>query len=305
LYEVQETKTLRWAGKPVAEAREAELRAWVASAPQAGKRTPRLVSIALGEGTPFAVFQRQQRRMAEKLGIAFEALVLPEATPPATLRERLKALDGDPAVHGVILQHPLPPPLDFFELISTLSPEKDIDGVGSGNLGRLVAGRPLQVPSVARAVMSLLAHYRYEVPGKRVTVVGRSETVGLPLALLFLLRGAQGDATVTVAHSRTRELARATKEADLVVTCAGRPGLLTPEMIQPGVAIVDVGLSTRPDPSVPGGVVMAGDANAPRLEGVASALTPVPGGIGPVTVVELMANVLRSWAHLEGLGEMP
>ncbi len=289
----------------MAEARQAELLALQSRWPARGSRPPRLVSVALGEGTPFSVYQRQQRRWAERLGVRFEAIVLPEHTGGEVLKERLRSLDADPAVHGVLLQHPLPPPLDFFDLVSGLSPEKDVDGVGSVNLGRLVAGRPLQVPAVARAVFTLLRHYRYSLPGRPVVVLGRSETVGLPTALLFLLRGEGGDATVTVAHSRTRDLARTTRQAELVVSCVGHPGLLDRRSVGPGAAVVDVGLSTRPDPNSPGGMAVVGDADAEALRGYASALTPVPGGIGPVTSVELMANVLRSWALAEGLGAVP
>jgi methylenetetrahydrofolate dehydrogenase (NADP+)/methenyltetrahydrofolate cyclohydrolase len=289
----------------VAEARQQELLSLRSRLPVGGVRPPRLVSVALGEGTPFSVYQRQQRRWAERLGILFEALTLPEHTGGASLSSRLDELDSDPTVHGILLQHPLPPPLDFFDLVSRLSPEKDVDGVGSVNLGRLVAGRPLQVPAVARAVLSLLRHYHYSIPGRRVVVLGRSETVGLPIALLLLLRGEHGDATVTVAHSRTRELARTTREAELVVSCAGRPGLLDRQTIGPGAAVVDVGTSPRADPRAPGGMTVVGDVDPADLEGHASALTPVPGGIGPVTSVELMANVLRSWVRLEGLGAIP
>ncbi|EQD41553.1 5,10-methylene-tetrahydrofolate dehydrogenase/Methenyl tetrahydrofolate cyclohydrolase [mine drainage metagenome] len=289
----------------MAEARQKELMSLRAGWPSEGVRPPRLVSVALGEGTPFSVYQRQQRRWAERLGIQFEAIALPEHTGGETLKARLRALDSDPSVHGILLQHPLPAPLDFFDLVSGLSPEKDVDGVGSVNLGRLVAGRPLQVPAVARAVFSVLKHYRYSIPGRRVVVLGRSETVGLPTALLFLLRGEGGDATVTVAHSRTRELSQTTREAELVVSCAGHPGLLGRQAVRPGAAVVDVGVSTRADPKAPGGMTVVGDADHADLQGYASALTPVPGGIGPVTSVELMANVLRGWALGEGLGTLP
>lgn len=283
-------------GRGLAEQILARVRAEVATLAQRGAPAPCLASVAVGEGGPFAVYQGQQRKVAERSGLSFRALVLPAQVAQAELEERLRALENDPAVSGVILQHPLPSVLDYRAAIAVLSPTKDVDGTSDRNLGALAAQRPVQVSAVAEAALDLLGHYRVPTAGRRVVVLGRSETVGLPTALLLLLRGDRGDATVTVAHSKTRDLDSVLREGEVVISCVGRPGLLTRQNVRQGAWVVDVGLSTTPDPQKPGGVRMAGDADPSSLEGWAAGLTPVPGGVGPVTVAELMSNCLKAHA---------
>ncbi len=260
---------------------------------------PCLASIAVGEGSPFHLYQRQQKRAAEKLGLAFRGLLLSADAPRKELEATLRSLDSDPTVHGIILQHPLPPPLDFFSLISEISATKDVDGVGEVNLGRLVERRPLHVPAVALATTEILRHYHIPTSGAHVVVVGRSETVGIPTALLYLGKGPTGDATVTVTHSKTRGLSEILATADIIVSCAGSPGIVHRGNVRKGATVIDVGLAAVEDPNATGGVRMAGDSEG--LAGWAGNLTPVPGGVGPVTVAELLRNTVMAWELSSGL----
>lgn len=249
-----------------------------------GGRPPTLASVHLGAGTPFSVYLARQARSAASDGITFRSLPLPESAGSADLARAVEELNADPLVDAVLLEHPLPERLDFDGAVDRLSALKDVDGVGPENLGRLVAQRPLHVPAVARAALGLLDAYEIPTRGRSVAVVGRSPTVGLPIALLLLAKGA--DATVTVAHRSTRDLAKALEGAEVVIGCAGRPGLLDRRSIPQGAAVVDVGLSTVPGSD--GSPKVVGDADAQALEGWASAVSPVPGGVGPVTVAALM-----------------
>jgi methylenetetrahydrofolate dehydrogenase (NADP+)/methenyltetrahydrofolate cyclohydrolase len=286
-------------GAPVAERALAGARAEVTAGVDAGRPRPGLVSVHRAEATPFAVYLRQQAKNAERAGLSFRAVALQAGDGAAELAELVGQLDADPAVHAVLLEHPLPPGWEFRAAIDRLRPEKDVDGVGTANLGRLSAGRPLQVPAVARAALRIAQENGPPLEGQRVAVVGRSETVGRPLALLLLSRGI--DATVTIAHSKTRDLARALEGAQSIFSCVGHPGLLDRTTVPQGSAVIDVGLSTVPDASRPSGVRLAGDADPGALEGWASALTPVPGGVGPLTVACLMENAVKGWKALEGV----
>ncbi len=290
-------------GRRVAEAMNVETVQRWKSKKRPQDPVPGLASVAVGEGSPFHLYQRQQRRAAEKLGLAFKGIVLPQRTTPEELHRVVNDLNKDPTVHGIILQHPLPSPLDFFSVMSMVEPAKDIDGVGAVNLGRLLSRRPMHVPAVALAARDILRSYRVQISGEPVVVVGRSETVGLPTALLLLMKGEPGDATVTVAHSRSKDLDGIISRGKVLISCAGVPGLLHRKNVAAGTTVIDVGLSTVPDASAPGGTRMAGDTVG--LEGWAAALTPVPGGVGPVTVSELLRSTVMGWELTLGLSEAP
>lgn len=254
-----------------------------------------MASVHLGTGGPFSFYLRQQERSAKAVGIAFRDVALPESATTSELRAAVRGLQADDSVHAVLVEHPLPNNVDFRAAADELSPEKDVDGVGSVSLGRLVEGQPLHAPAVALAVLQILRYYSIQTRGRRVAVIGRSATVGLPLALLFARRGESGDATVTIAHSRTPRLAETLAGHDVIVSCAGTPGLLRRESVPQGSVVVDVGLSSVPDPSAPSGARAVGDVDAASLEGWAEAITPVPGGVGPVTAAQLMQNVMAAW----------
>ncbi len=285
--------TVRLEGKPVAEAIDRATRAAIESAPS-GAPPPTLVSVHRDVDSPFRFYLRRQEKAAAALGIAFRSVAVPTAGGEEGLVGAIAALDRDPSVDAVLVEHPLPAPYDFPRAVASLRPEKDVDGVGATNLGRLLEGRPVHVPAVARAAVSIARHYRLPLEGEPVAVIGRSETVGLPLAVLLTGRGSSTNSTVTIAHSRTRDLRAVLAGSRTIFSCAGRPGLLDRDNVPEGASIVDVGLSSVPDPARAGASRAVGDADAVVLDGWAGALTPVPGGVGPVTVAELMAAVVRS-----------
>jgi methylenetetrahydrofolate dehydrogenase (NADP+) / methenyltetrahydrofolate cyclohydrolase len=217
---------------------------------------------------------------ATKVGIGCEVTDLGPDTPATKIAATLTTLSADPAVHGVILQTPLPAGLRLAELAAVIEPGKDVDGANPVSLGRLTAGLPAFAPATAEAVLQLLDFHGIELAARRAVVVGRSAVVGKPLAQLLLAR----DATVTICHSRTPDLAAVTREADVLVVATGRAGLITARHVRPGAVVVDVGTN----PTADGGLV--GDVDADSVAAVAGALSPVPGGLGPVTTAQLLLN---------------
>ena len=290
--------TSRWEGRTVADSLLEGARRSVEAGVAEGARPPSLVSVHTSGSTPFSFYLRQQAKAAARAGIRFRDETLPPDATAASVRAFVAGLDADPAVDSVLVEHPLPEELGFLGAVSTLRLEKDVDGVGAASLGRLVAGMPVHVPAVARAAVLLVRRHGMTLTGRPVAVVGRSGTVGMPLALLLAARGLGAEATVTVAHSRTSELAAALRDAQVVFSAVGHPGLLDRTNVPRGAVVVDVGLSSVPDPSDPTRSRAAGDANADELEGWVDALTPVPGGVGPVTVGALMENAVHGWALL-------
>lgn len=285
----------RWLqGKPVRESLLHQARSRLDNS-AVGTARPLLASVHVGNGGPFAFYLKNQARTAQELGIGLRDVALPERAGIDDIHRKIEALEKDPDVHAVLVQHPLPEGMDFHAAVDRLSPAKDVDGVGAVNLGRLVAQHATHAPAVALAVLQILGHYSITTRGRRAVVIGRSSTVGLPLAVLLAGRGEFGDATVTIVHSRTPHLGRVLAGADLVVSCAGAPGLLNRAVVPQGAIVVDVGLSTVPDPSTASGTRISGDADAASLDGWVEALTPVPGGVGPVTVAQLMLNVVTAW----------
>jgi methylenetetrahydrofolate dehydrogenase (NADP+)/methenyltetrahydrofolate cyclohydrolase len=285
--------TERLEGAPVAEALDRATRALLETV-GTGPEAPCLASVHRGEEGPFRRYLRGQQRAAERLGVRFREEILDSAAGPGALSAVVRRLDRDPSVQGVLVEHPLPAPYDFASAMRELRAEKDVDGVGTENLGRLLNGEAGHAPAVCRAAIAIARHYGLPLDGQSVAVVGRSGTVGLPLALLLLQRTPGPNATVTVAHSRTGDLARSLATARIIFSCAGHPRLLTRSVVPEGAAVVDVGLGSVPAPERPGGVVWVGDADSDSLEGWASALTPVPGGVGPVTVAQLMWNTAKA-----------
>ena len=285
--------TVRLEGKPVAERIDEATRNAICSKP-AGEPPPCLASVHRGVDSPFRYYLRRQAKAAAALGIAFRDEPLRAGDGQNELVDRLRGLDRDPNVHAVLLEHPLPAPFDFYQAVAVLRPAKDVDGVGTANLGRLVAQTPVQVPAVALAAVEIARHYQLPIAGEPVVVLGRSETVGLPLALLLAGKGIGLNATVTLVHSRSRDLPQALAPARTIFSCVGRAGMLTRGVVPKGAFVVDVGVSTVPDPDRPGSSKTVGDADFADLDGWAAGVTPVPGGVGPVTVAKLMSATVQA-----------
>ncbi len=261
---------------------------------------PRLAVVTATADEASAWYVRSLTRTAAKAGIACEVTDLVPHAPErpesqeatvAGIRAALTTLSGDPAVHGILLQTPLPGGARLAELASFIDPAKDVDGANPVSLGRLMTGLPAFAPATAAAVLALLDYYQVALSGRRTVVVGRSAVVGKPVAQLLIGR----DATVTVCHSRTVDLASVTRAAEILVVAAGRAGLIGPEHVAVGATVIDVGTNATAD----GG--LAGDVD-PAAAGVAAALSPVPGGVGPVTTALLLRHVTEAAAGSPGWG---
>jgi methylenetetrahydrofolate dehydrogenase (NADP+)/methenyltetrahydrofolate cyclohydrolase len=275
--------TARLSGSELAAGIRAEVAAAAAELAAAGTPPRLAVVVATGDESS-AWYVRSIARAAEKTGIACSVVDLGETATPDRIRAELAALSRDPAVHGIILQTPLPADAVFEDIAASIDPAKDVDGANPLSLGRLAAGLPAFAPATAAAVLALLDHHGIPLSGAHAVVVGRSNVVGKPAAHLLLQR----DATVTVCHSRTKELAELTRSADVLVAAVGRPGLVTAEHVTEDVVVIDVGTNPTPD----GGLV--GDVDADSVAGRVAGLTPVPGGVGPVTTALLLQQTIRA-----------
>lgn len=291
----RESDTLLLKGKPVRDAVFAELKTTVAALP----RRPGLAVVLVGDDAASAVYVSHKEKGCDEVGFHHVTHRLPADTSQELLLDLVAALNADPAIDGILIQLPLPAHLDQDAVLLAVDPRKDVDGFHPENLGRLVAGSPRFVPCTPKGILRLLAHYQVPVAGRSVAVLGRSVIVGRPLSLLLSLKGAMGDATVTMCHSRTPDLAQVTARADIVVAAIGVPRFVTREFVRPGAVVVDVGINRIDDPSHPKGTRLVGDADYDGLLGHAGALTPVPGGVGPMTIAMLLANTCEAMAQAE------
>ncbi|MDQ3948764.1 MAG: bifunctional 5,10-methylenetetrahydrofolate dehydrogenase/5,10-methenyltetrahydrofolate cyclohydrolase, partial [Gemmatimonadota bacterium] len=230
-----------------------------------------------------------------EVGISSETTRLRATASQAELLAVVDRLNEDPRVHGILLQMPLPSHIDAESIVRRVRPDKDVDGFHPVNLGRLLAGSPDGfVPCTPAGVQLLLREYGVETRGAECVIVGRSNIVGKPLAALLMQSGAGADATVTVCHSRTRELAAHTRRADILVVAVGRPRIVTADMVKPGAVVVDVGVNRVADPERKSGGRLVGDVDFEPVSRVASLITPVPGGVGPMTIAMLLRNTVRA-----------
>jgi methylenetetrahydrofolate dehydrogenase (NADP+) / methenyltetrahydrofolate cyclohydrolase len=266
---------------------------------------PGLLLIRVGDDPASEVYVRGKERAAADLGIDSRTLVLPAETPEADLLARVGEANADPAVHGLLVQLPVPPQIRPEAVAEAIDPRKDADGLHPLNLGRLALGRPEIVPCTPLGVLCLLLRYGIEPAGRRIVVVGRSAIVGRPLSLLLSLRAPWSDATVTLAHSRTADLGSLLRGAEVVIAALGKPASVTREMIRPGAVVVDVGMHRLADPSRPGKTLLVGDVDRAGVEPVAGWLSPVPGGVGPLTVAMLLANTVQAAERALGRPTVP
>ncbi|GHF96566.1 bifunctional protein FolD [Deinococcus piscis] len=269
-------------GAPVADALLARVAGRVSALPQA----PRLALVRVGEDPASVSYVRSKDKKAHQVGLQSEVFALPESTSQTELLALLDRLNADVAVSGILVQLPLPPHISEEAVLLAVDPAKDVDGFHPYNVAQMWAGRAALNPCTPAGILELLDFYAVPVAGQRAVVVGRSEIVGRPMAAMLLAR----DATVTIAHSRTADLAAVTREADLVVVAVGRPHFLTPDMVKPGATVIDVGINRI---EVEGKGKIVGDVH-PDVAQVAGGLTPVPGGVGLLTVAQLMANTVTA-----------
>jgi len=296
-------------GKVTAQAIRDELRPEVERLTSRGVR-PGLAVVLVGDDPASAVYVKSKTRACEELGMHHETRRLPASTTTEEVVGLVEELNGRPEIHGILVQLPLPPQVDATRVLDLVDPAKDVDGFHPENVGRLVQKRPRFVACTPAGIMELLARHGIEVAGRRAVVIGRSDIVGKPMALLLM----HANATVTVCHSRTANLADVAREADILVAAIGKAGLVRAEFVKPGAVVVDVGMNRVEDPEEARdlleparlarfeekGYALVGDVHTPSVAPVAGALTPVPGGVGPLTIALLVKNTVKSAAAAAG-----
>jgi methylenetetrahydrofolate dehydrogenase (NADP+)/methenyltetrahydrofolate cyclohydrolase len=275
-----------------------ETKARIAALAQRGVR-PGLAVVLVGDDPASRAYVRSKDRKAAELGLHSVKHELAADTSQATLLALVAELNADPAVHGILVQSPPPPQINESEVVLAIDPRKDVDGFHPVNVAKLAMEDPTGfVPCTPLGCIRLLLEAGIETAGKSAVVVGRSMIVGKPMALLLMKRGPGGDATVTVAHSRTRNLAEVTRAADIVIAAIGRPHFLGAEHIREGAVVIDVGINRVDDPTHPKGYRLVGDVDYDAVAPKCAAITPVPGGVGPMTIAMLMANCVTAAERL-------
>lgn len=275
-------------GKALAAELQAEIAADVRALAERTGVAPCLAAVLVGDNPASEVYVRNKQRACERVGITSRLGRLGGDASQSELLDLVARLNADAAVHGILVQLPLPMQIDTQAVLRAISPTKDVDAFHPENVGLLVQGTPRFVPCTPYGVQQLLLRNGVEIAGRHAVVLGRSDIVGKPMANLLLQRGAGGDATVTICHSRTQDLPSITRQADILIAAIGRPRFVTAEMVKPGAAVVDVGMN-RLDSGK-----LVGDVDFDAVRDVAGWITPVPGGVGPLTVTMLLANTFSA-----------
>lgn len=287
-------------GKEISAGVRGELKARVEVLKQQGV-TPVLIMVRVGEDPASVSYMRQKEKTAAEVGVESETVVFPEDTPEATLLAEIDELNRDPAVHGILVQLPLPRHIDPRKVIEAIDPKKDVDCFHPVNVGKLLLGQPYLLPCTPHGVQQILLRSGYSPEGKHVVICGRSNINGKPLFAILIQKQAGANATVTVCHSRTPDLAHFTRQADILVVAIGRPRAITADMVREGAVVIDVGVNRIPDPSKRSGFRLVGDTDFDALVEKVEAITPVPGGVGPMTVTMLMWNTVEAAESQTGL----
>src|SRR6476469_2263868 len=281
-------------GREIADKVYAELRGEIAELKQRGV-TPGLAVVLVGDNPASRAYVRSKDKMCRDLGLHSVKLELPEDTTQEQLLARVDELNRDPAIHGILVQSPPPKQIDEAAIVRALDPEKDVDGFHPTNVAKLVLGDESGfVPCTPLGCQRLLFESGVEISGAHVVVLGRSMIVGKPLALLLMRKGKGGDATVTVVHSRSKRLADITRSADILIAAIGQPEFVRADHVRQGAVVIDVGINRVNDPTMERGYRLVGDVAFAEVSEKASAITPVPGGVGPMTIAMLMANTVRA-----------
>lgn len=290
-------------GKAIAQKVHAESRAAVEELKKSGI-TPGLAVALVGEDPASQAYVRSKDKMCRELGLHSVKKELPASTSQEELIALVNTWNADPAIHGILVQSPPPPHIDESAVVAAIDPRKDVDGFHATNVAKLAMGDPTGlVPCTPLGCQRLLLESGVETAGAHVVVLGRSMIVGKPLALLLMNKGRGGDATVTVAHSRTRNLADITRSADILIAAIGRPEFVKAEHVRVGVVVIDVGINRVDDPSLPKGYKLVGDVDYEKVAPRCSAITPVPGGVGPMTIAMLVANTITACRRINSINE--
>ena len=283
-------------GKQISAEIRSEVAAEVVRLKAAGVE-PGLAVILVGENPASVSYVTAKERACEEVGIRSFPIRMTADTEEAVLLAEIERLNQDPAVHGILVQLPLPKHIDESAVIRAISPEKDVDGFHPISLGKMVLGEDTFLPCTPHGIVQLLRRSGVETSGKHVVVVGRSNIVGKPVANLLIQKGAGANATVTICHTGTKDMASFTRQADILIVAAGRPNTVTADMVKPGVVVIDVGVNRIEDATKKNGFRLVGDVDYPAISQIADKITPVPGGVGPMTIAMLMANTAKSAAN--------
>ncbi len=264
--------------------------------------TPGLAAVLVGDNLASATYVRMKGKACDEIGLYHETITRPADMTEADLLALVDQLNADPRIHGILVQLPLPTHINAGRVLLRIDPAKDVDGFNPVNVGKVSSGDPSGFrPATPYGVQQLLVRSGIETSGANVVIVGRSNIVGRPMAALLLQDGPGGNATVTVCHSRTRNMPSVTRQADILIVAMGKPEFVTGDMVRPGAVVIDVGVNRVDDPTAKQGYRLVGDVKFSEASTVASAITPVPGGVGPMTITMLLVNTVqaaRGWAHL-------
>jgi methylenetetrahydrofolate dehydrogenase (NADP+)/methenyltetrahydrofolate cyclohydrolase len=284
-------------GKQTGNDIKSELTACVDQLIKDGKRPPHLAAVLVGNDGASLTYVGSKVRSCEKIGYESTLIQLPEETTEAELLQQIDRLNTDAAIDGFIVQLPLPKHIDEEKVLMSIDPHKDVDGFHPTNFGKMALDMESFIPATPYGIMELLRRYQIDISGKHAVVIGRSHIVGRPMSILLSRKSSPGNATVTLTHSRTKNLAAITKEADIVVSALGVPDFLKEDMVKEGAIIIDVGITRVPDASHPKGYVITGDVDYERVKDKASYITPVPGGVGPMTIAMLLQNTYLAYSR--------
>jgi methylenetetrahydrofolate dehydrogenase (NADP+) / methenyltetrahydrofolate cyclohydrolase len=279
-------------GTLVAEHVRSEVRDDVQHLITTGRRPPKLMVVIVGSDPASQIYVRAKTTACTKVGIESETMRLPDTMSEKELREIIRRLNDDPGIDGILVQLPLPAHIHPFTVIETIDPRKDVDGFHPMNVGRLTIGQPTFKSCTPAGVLELLRYYSIPTKGKHAVVVGASNIVGSPMAIMLSRENDTGKATTTICHKYTKDLTKHTIDADILVVAVGLPRLITGHMVKEGAVVIDVGMNRIPDPSSEKGYRLVGDCEYESVSAKASWITPVPGGVGPMTVAMLMKNTL-------------
>ncbi len=281
-------------GKQTAEDIKVEIAAAVVARRAAGQKVPHLAAILVGHDGGSETYVRNKVLACERVGFGSTLLRYEDDISEAALLAKVAELNADPAIDGFIVQLPLPAHINPDKVIEAIAPEKDVDGFHPMNMGRMVAGLPALLPATPSGIVELLRRQGIKTSGLHCVVIGRSNIVGSPVSILLAKNLDTANCTVTLCHSRTQNLAEICQTADIVVAAIGRPGFVTADMVRPGAVVIDVGTTRVADPSKKSGFALKGDVDFASVAPLASAITPVPGGVGPMTIAMLLLNTLRA-----------
>lgn len=267
---------------------------------------PGLAVVLVGDDPASQVYVRMKGRACDKAGFYSRQITMPESTPEDELLGVIDGLNADPQIHGILVQLPVPKHIDTRKVLLAIDPAKDVDGFHPINAGRLATGETsVLAPATPAGIIEMLLRSGYDTNGKHVVIVGRSTIVGRPVALMLLRDGRGGNATVTIAHSRTPNLGSMTRQADILIAAVGRPELIRKDMVKPGVVVIDVGVNRVEDPSTEKGYRLVGDVAFDEVSSVAEAISPVPGGVGPMTITMLLSNTLLAARQIHATEAVP